>query len=72
MIRDEQRAAFISRYLDPAVGLFVRAYADCRPQLAEKNDERIGRAMIQQMRDARELLGKMFDDLIPDPKTPRK
>lgn len=70
MTRDDRRKAFIDRYQDETVGLFMRAFADVRSQLAEKNDERIGRAMIQQMRDARQLLGRIFDETFPKESAP--
>jgi len=72
MTRDDARKAFIDRYLDETVGLLIRAFADCRVQLAEQNDQRIGRAMLQQMRDARKLLGRIFDDEHPEPKSEPK
>jgi hypothetical protein len=68
--RDERKAACIGRHMDKAVGLLMRSYADARPLLSEKNDEKIGRAMLAQMRAARELIGEVFDDLFPAPKDP--
>jgi hypothetical protein len=63
--REKQRDSFIGRHLDETTGLLMRAFAEARPLLSEQRDSMVGRAMISQMRAAKELLGRVFDDLVP-------
>ncbi len=85
MTRDESRNAWVNLYLDAAVGLSMRPYADnevkvsiilrlnsatvdATLQALKEADAGIGRAMVRQMRDARDLLVRIWNDEHPEPK----
>lgn len=68
MSRDE----FVAEFIDEFVGLLLRAFAranDGREFLGPERQAREGRAMIEQMKAAKELLGRIHDRLTtPAPK----
>jgi hypothetical protein len=56
--------AFIAKHLDELVGLLVTSFADKENTKAGSDPDMAarGRAMLAQMRRARELIGRMWDD----------
>ena len=62
------RDAFIAKHLDELVGLLVGAFGAATKNQHQANTNSWaddGKFMIAQMKRARELLGKMWDDLNP-------
>lgn len=64
---DKGREEFIERHIDEMIGLLVGAFARTEMSVTHRVGEQSyaddGRFMMQQMRRARALLGKMYDDL---------
>ncbi len=62
------RDVFIAKYLDETVGLLIGAFSQVHGtthKAAEEHWAADGRFMIGQMKRAKELLGRIFDDLQP-------
>jgi hypothetical protein len=73
------REAFIEKYLDEVVGLLLASFARSemtRHKMATDAWADDGKFMLQQMRRARGLLGRLYDDLkkteAPTSQNPRR
>ena len=65
MTRDAARKHTQDAFADELCGILLRGYADVFPQLASKPNDQLGKSMLNQMRAAREVIGKVFDRLVP-------
>ena len=62
------RSEFVDKWLPEAVGLLMKSFHEASAAMPSPNfnSHKEGREMIQQMKRAKDMLGRMFDDL---PKT---
>lgn len=60
--------AFIAKYLDETIGMLLASFAaseGTRHKAAEESWAADGKFMMQQMRRAKDLLGRIWDDMHP-------
>ncbi len=68
------RDAFIAKHLDELIGLLVGAFAQQTKTTHKINEQAWaddGKFMMAQMKRARDLLGRMWDDLNPAKEKPK-